>query len=56
MTPPDTGPGAREISQPPIELALGAPLVIRDRGDATVVGIYTCNGWCELKRIHDGSR
>jgi len=56
MTSPGTGPGTREISQPPIELAVGAPLVIRDRGDETVIGVYTREGWCELKRIHDCSR
>jgi len=40
--------------QPPIELAVGAPLVVRDRDDgATVVGIWTREGWRELKRIEN---
>jgi hypothetical protein len=38
-------------SQPPIELALGAPLQSRDDGDETVVGIRTTEGWQELKRF-----
>jgi hypothetical protein len=37
--------------QPPIELAVGAPLQLREEGDATVVGIHTRDGWQELKRI-----
>jgi hypothetical protein len=39
--------------QPPVELALGAPLQIRERADETVVGIRTASGWQELKRIED---
>jgi hypothetical protein len=37
--------------QPPIEYAVGAPLQVREEGDATVVGIRTRDGWRELKRI-----
>ena len=37
--------------QPPIELAVGAPLQVDDEGDETVVGIRTRDGWQELKRI-----
>lgn len=39
--------------QPPIELALGAPLQFRDEGDETVIGVRTQAGWRELKRFHD---
>jgi len=38
-------------SQPPIELALGAPLQVHDEADETVVGIRTREGWQELKRF-----
>lgn len=30
--------------QPPIEVVVGAPLVVRDRDGETVVGIWTAGG------------
>jgi len=39
--------------QPPIELAVGAPLQVRHKDGETVVGIRTRTGWRELKRIPD---
>ena len=41
------------MSQPPIELALGAPLQVRETDGETVVGIRTRDGWQELKRISE---
>lgn len=39
------------VDQPPIEAALGAPLVVRDGGEETVVGIWVAGGeFRELKR------
>jgi len=38
-------------SQPPIELAVGAPLQIRREDGDRVVGIRTRDGWLELKRF-----
>jgi hypothetical protein len=38
--------------KPPVELAVGAPLQVRDHVDGgLVVGIRTADGWQELKRI-----
>ena len=41
------------MRQPPIELAMGAPLQLRTDGDETVVGIRTREGWRELKRFDE---
>lgn len=40
-----------EIEQPPIELAVGAPLQVRDEGDETVVGYTSRTGFREIKRF-----
>jgi hypothetical protein len=39
------------VRQPPIEAALGTPVQIREDGSETVVGIWTVEGWRELKRM-----